>query len=322
MRRRSLSKFNPDSKSNPNAHRLIVFFLTAALSLVLGRAAAQEKIAIARALEPGTYSVSQEFFFSLIVSVGQTNQTAQEKARFLWTMRVEKPADGEGRDIHLSLNRAIFQAQNKKRLARPLTFDSEYASLASPVLRKFYDRLLQADIGVRLDGALNAVESSGLETLLANLTETAGDDSDATILLSVLKNIFDPSSLTEMFSQMFYLLPPGEVQLGDRWTNETPISLPVVGKTPVRWETELTRIDDYASVRRATLLGKSQIQFDAATNVEMTLDAIYDLQTGLNLELISRAVVTKTEPITVAGEDHQAKTVGMVRSIQKITPRQ
>lgn len=279
-----------------------------------------EKITLTRSLPAGNYVITQEFFFSLIVTVGQTSKTAQEKVKFLWNMRVDEPKDGGPKQVHLLIRHVFFQAQDKQRLPRTLVFDSEYSSLASPVMRTFYENLHAADILVCLDDQLNVTEISGLESLRTTLDETAGDDMEAAIFLSVVKNVLNDAALSEMFSQMFYLLPSEAVALGERWTNETPIVLPVLGKTQVQWETEWKKTESLGSDLLATLTGKCQIPFDESTAVNVTLDGVYNLANGLNLELTSRAVVSKTENVSVGGQNQEAKTVGMVRGIQKISP--
>lgn len=292
----------------------------AGLFLAAGPVAAQEKTTFARSLPAGNYSVSQEYFFSLIVTVAQTSQTAQEKVKFLWNMRVDEPNGGEPKSVHLAIRHVFFQAQDKRRLPHTLIFDSEYSSIASPVMRAFYDNLRAADIRVCFDGPLNVTKISGLESLRTTLDETASDDTEAAIFLSVVKNVLNDAALSEMFSQMFYLLPAEAVQVGDRWTNETSIALPVLGKTPVQWETQWKKTESFGSDLLATLSGKCQIPFDESTTVNVSLDGVYDLTSGLNLELTSRAVVSKKETVAVGGENQEVKTVGMVRGIQKISP--
>ncbi|MBO7680245.1 MAG: hypothetical protein J6S75_11305, partial [Thermoguttaceae bacterium] len=63
----------------------------------------------------------------------------------------------------------------------------------------------------------------------------------------------------------------------------------------------------------------NHLMLDEQTSVTTDLTAVYNTADGLNTELTTRSVVTRTETKTVNDKDWELRTVGMVQGSQKIT---
>ena len=245
----------------------------------------------------------------------------QEKAKLYWELVVSPPEDGAGSRAEMKLRRIMFQARDDTRGLSQILYDSNHRTLDGEPFRTFFEKLLSTRFSVALkeDFTVKSVmmPDGFPESIVGE--KNAGDSEIAQILPSV-RTLLSKKTLTETFDQMFYLLPKSDVAVGDQWTSQTEIDLPVLGKTPIQWENRLEKLETRQGRPLAVITGTSRVTLDDAADINTELTNSYDVETGLCVKVASRSVVSKTRPVTVQGIEKKAKTIGMVRSSQTLTP--
>lgn len=301
--------------------RRLIFRLAPVALLIFSAVAgvsAQEKTTFHRALPAGRYAFEQNLFFSIVETVSNKSALVQEKAEINWFLVVSQAPQTNQTLVKMMIERVVFQIRDDVRIECPLSFDSEYASVADEPLRDLYQKLLAVTVKIQLDENMRVQTVEGLDALWRALESPDGaHEHQYRILGAVMKNLLSEKTFQEMFAQMFYLLPAEAAAPGERWTNSTQIYLPILGPTEVLWNTVFESADDGV----ARLAGASRIKLNGQTEVKCVLTADYDLATGVNKELSARSVVSHEEKIAGVSGLTVKKMVSMTRSRQKLSSR-
>lgn len=291
--------------------------------LLVATATAQEKIALKKSFPVGTYGLEQSLFVSLLSSEGSKTTVTQSKTRLWWDVEAVESSVGEenegGRTVRMSLRRLTFRNRNDGRRGDESLYDTEQALLLSNRLGKLYRKLQTMTAVVRLDRNLKVTVLEGPADFLKSLDGSEEEKApEAAPLVAILKKVFTEATFREIFDQMFYLLPEESVTVGQKWTNNIKIELPLVGSTVIQWDSALSEVKGN---RIAVVTGQVEIPLDPTTQIQSNMTAQYRLDNGLCAEMEARSVVTRTEKVTTSDGEKQVKTVGMVRSGQIFTLR-
>ncbi|MBR3219905.1 MAG: hypothetical protein IKF77_08275 [Thermoguttaceae bacterium] len=289
----------------------VLLFALTALAVCL-RGAAAEPVEIPRSFPAGSYTMNQEYFSSLIRTLAGVKETFQERINLYWRVTVE-PADA-GTEMTLELRRATYLSRDAHQWIRPETFDTDTHG-ATEEAEAVYRLLRSATIKITFDAAMVVVKIEGAAPLCEKLSEYA----EKVRLAAVTAGMLDERSLTDSYAQLTFLLPQGKVSAGDHWNSSVALTLPLTGRTDVTWQTEFLKDETVGSDRLATLAGHCHLMLDDLTSVTTDLTAVYNTADGLNTELTTRSVVTRTETKTVNDQDWELRTVGMVQGSQTIS---
>lgn len=284
---------------------------------------AQERYAFERTLPAGSYALEQDLFLSVIVTMDRQSSRVQEKAKLFWMIDVSPSENGAGPRTEMKLRRIMFQSRDDTRGLSELMYDSDHRVSAGDPLRAFFEGLLAARFSVTLKNDFS-VESVTVPDGFPESVVSGefADNSEIAQILPSVRSLLSKKTLSETFDQMFYLLPEKDVAVGEQWTNQTGSDLPVLGKTSIRWESRLKELSKRQGRPQAVITGTSQVALDDQTNINIEMTNSYDVETGLCVKAVSRSVVSKTRPVTLQGVEKKAKTIGMVRSFQTLTPNE
>ena len=297
----------------------VLFFV---LMLTVGSVvSAQDRFSFGQPLPNGCSTLEQELFLSVIVMMDNQRSRIQEKATLSWTLDVSERENGSGLLVGMKLSRIMFQVWDDTRDLSQLMYDSNRRALADEATRAFYEGLLDAEFSVALKSD-HSVESVLMPEGFPDSVAGANvpEDSEVARMLPSIRNLLSGRTLSETVQQMFTLLPSEEVAVGDQWTHETEIDLPVLGKTPVHWQCRWDRLESQSGRRFAVLAGTGKLALDAQTDINSELTVYCDQTTGFCAKAASRSVVSKTKTIQVQGVEKKAKTIGMVRSNLTLNP--
>ena len=289
----------------------VLLFVLLAL-LRAGGGSAAEPVEIPRAFPAGTYTMNQEYFSSLIRTLAGVKETFQERINLYWRVTVERT--DAGTEMTLALRRATYLSRDAHQWIRPETFDTDTRG-ATDEIEEVYRLLRSATIKISFDAAMAVTGIEGAAPLCEELSASA----EKVRLAAVAAGLLDEKSLTDSYAQLTFLLPQGKVSVGDHWNSSVALTLPLTGRTDVAWETEFLKDETVGPDRLATLAGHNHLMLDEQTSVTTDLTAVYNTADGLNTELTTRSVVTRTETKTVNDKDWELRTVGMVQGSQKIT---
>lgn len=300
MRRKSVFSFG-----------VLLFALIASAACLHGAGAA-EPVEIPRAFPAGTYSMNQEYFSSLIRTLAGVKETLQERINLYWRVTVEQTDAGS--EMTLELRRATYLSRDVHQWVRPETFDTDTEGKTEEI-EAVYRLLRSATIKITFDASMAVVKIEGAAPLCEKLSASA----EKVRLAAVTAGMLDEKSLTDSYAQLSFLLPQGKVSVGDHWTNSVALTLPLTGRTDVTWETEFLREETVGSDHLATLAGHCHLMLDDLTSVTTDLTAVYNTADGLNTEMTTRSVVSRTETKMVNDKEWELRTVGMVQGSQTIT---
>lgn len=220
------------------------------LSVLVGAAALAEPPARTYLLEqkftPGTYYLVMNMNMRQKQVAPPTPEGKQQPGRgmdmqqvFVMKMVVGEP-DAEGNKTMTITYERIQQVMKMAGMVF-MEFDSMAPRQTNTMMAQCYAPLLKAKITAVLDKQDNVASVSGFETIWDEM-QTAVPATKA--LFENMKKSFNNESLKKMIQSGRENLPTKPVAVGETWTNEQTLPVPMVGKMTVKTTMTLASVEE------------------------------------------------------------------------------
>ena len=282
--------------------------------------AADANVEIKNAWNEGAYSALQETSVSYVEQHGrEVLARAQTRATFDWRVEAEAlRADGV-RTLKLKPARVMIRLQSDG--SDVAYYDSDNTARGGELMKEVFAKLLQSEFIVELkDGKV--VKVDGCDAFVKTLP--VGENESEKYFVEHIKTVAEPGNVAQIFDPLAYPLAAKPVAVGDRWTTETPFTLPVIGSKKLILDCELKalrRVEPKANVVAEAILDVD-LTAGASATIKIEIDGKYNLTDGVANDFASRATVNLELPRkNKAGEEIVVKAIGVIRNKLTVAKR-
>lgn len=298
-----------------------VALLIASIFIVLGLSSvhSQEKYLLKNAIPDGHYKIEQNLLVSLIISSEETSSVSQTKTKFFWNVTVSSP-DSASHEIIMKPKRIMYQYAPDGVRGDRLVYDSDHSITADKKLDSIYRVFIDSEFRITMDAQYNVVKVEGLKEVWDKIAENSSKEVQK--IAQSLQTSITETSFADAFNQFNYGIPKVEVAVNDSWETSIATELPLYGKTETIWKNTLDSVREENGRKYYVIQSNSSFvleQNDA--DVENTITAEYDLETGLNRKYSNYSKVTVEQDVELDGKIQTIKSVALIRGNQTIAPQ-
>ena len=294
------------------------FGATAVFSSVL--CAAEGKVEIKNAWNEGRYLAFQETNVSYVEQHERAVLArTQTRAAFDWQV-VAEPLRADGvRTLKLKAKRVMIRLQSDG--ADLVYYDSDNLLRGDELMKDVFAKLMKSEFTVELkDGKI--VKADGCDAFAKSLPTGATDDEK--YFIEHIRTVVAKENLAQIFEPLSYPLPTQPVGSGDRWTTETPFTLPALGEKKMVLDCELKALGNREP--KANVAAEAILDVDltagASATIKIEIDGKYDLTDGVANDFTSRATVNLELPRkNKAGDEILVKAIGVIRNKLTVVKR-
>jgi len=234
----------------PRRAIIIVCALSAVISLTGGGqafsqtagSAAGKKIDLRLRYVPGSYKLTQEITMKQLVFVAGQQQRQNTQFTTVAAVDVGKPEPNGRRQLLLRFERIKQHTQMGRT---QMTFDSAGSPEENtPIMAQALQPLLAARITATIDADGQVIEAKGLDEIWQ---KTAAANPAMAPLVKQMKGQMGDEYLKQMLMNLAKLFPGRTVGIGDTWTVEDSLKVPVAGKAKVKQDCKLRAIEQTAA---------------------------------------------------------------------------
>jgi len=205
-------------------------------------AAGCQKVEIRRQVAPGVYvSTIDMDMRQTVTPEGAPEQARTQQVAQQMVMRMEAgEPDEQGRQT-VRISFASFK-QTARAGGRTMTYDSEAPpeDPPGPIARRLAP-LLDVTIAVTVDREGQAVDADGLDALWDRLAEA--NPKAAEVFVEMKKSLGD-DAIRQMMNRQQGMNPPRAVGVGDTWSFDTEMGVPVVGLAKLKYDCRVMKISE------------------------------------------------------------------------------
>ena len=258
------------------------------VALLASASPAADKIDLKQKFPAGTYVMTTEGDMKQDMNMGPAGTMRQNiKMLMALEMTAEKPAEDKTQVLHISYKRLKMSVTGGPM---GLSFDSERPPVAgeetSPVSAMMWQilkPLLGAKLDITIDGQGKAVKMSGMDKLWGEMAEA---NPAAAPMMASMKKSFGDETMKMMLWEMAGPLPKQPVAVGEKWTTNKALVVPMLGNMTMEQECTLKEVRKTSAGRIAKIgfvgkfsKGKPKPGDNAATT-PMTISKMAGQQTG------------------------------------------
>ncbi|MDD3589406.1 MAG: hypothetical protein PHO46_03940 [Thermoguttaceae bacterium] len=268
---------------------IAVFVLVLTTQTVFG--GDDPKYTIANVWEPGSYTLRQDCFISLITSVEKkVTSRDQTQVLFTWYADVSELQEGGIQKLILKASRVMLRFEaNDSELA---FFDSSNEGANDEFVNDLFRRFMSASIEVVIKNG--KTESASVKDDVWKGIEPKNQDEKA--FYERFQSLLTKENFEQIFDPFSWVANQEEVQLNDEWSNEIITSVQGVGDQSLRWNCKLDSIRKIGSSTFANVVANSNLEVKVqellTADLKATIKVKFNAKTGSPTDLESRTTVS------------------------------